>query len=134
MYNSGKIIPGIIIFLAIVTFPFWSNAGKTNVKPEPKIDTPAIQQMPEGERKCIESKEFMKAGHMQMLNDWRDSVIRGGDRVFVSSTGKHYNMSLQNECLRCHSNKKDFCDKCHKYLAVKPYCWDCHIEPKENKS
>ncbi|MBF0328089.1 MAG: sulfate reduction electron transfer complex DsrMKJOP subunit DsrJ [Nitrospirae bacterium] len=134
MYNSGKIIPGIIIFLAIVLFPFWSNLGKANVKPEPKIDTPVIQQMPVEERKCIEPKEFMKAGHMQMLNDWRDSVIRDGNRVFVSSTGKHYNMSLQNECLRCHSNKKDFCDKCHNYLAVKPYCFDCHIEPKENKS
>ena len=36
-------------------------------------------------------------------------------------------MSLQNECMRCHSNKKKFCDECHNYMAVKPYCWDCHI-------
>jgi hypothetical protein len=43
-------------------------------------------------------------------------------------------MSLQNSCMKCHSNKKEFCDKCHNYVAVKPYCWSCHIAPKEDKS
>jgi hypothetical protein len=42
-------------------------------------------------------------------------------------------MSLQNGCMRCHSNKKKFCDECHNYMAVKPYCWDCHIQPKEKE-
>ncbi len=30
-------------------------------------------------------------------------------------------MSLQNGCMKCHSNKKKFCDECHNYMAVKPY-------------
>jgi hypothetical protein len=30
----------------------------------------------------------------------------------------------------CHSNKKEFCDTCHDYSSVTPYCWSCHIEPK----
>ena len=37
--------------------------------------------------------------------------------------------SLTLECLSCHSNKDKFCDECHEYLKVKPYCWDCHIIP-----
>lgn len=134
MYDGGKIIVGILIFLAFVTFPFYNNIGKANVKPEVKLDTPEIQKLPEQERKCIESKDVMRGGHMQMLNDWRDSVVRDGQRIYTNSSGKQHNMSLQNECMRCHSNKKNFCDKCHNYMAVTPYCWTCHIQPKEDKS
>jgi hypothetical protein len=133
LYDGGKIFIGLIIFAAFATFPFYYNIGKVNAKPEPKIDTPAIQQLPEQERKCVEPKAFMRGEHMQLLNNWRDSVVREGNRQYISSTGKHYNMSLQNECIHCHSNKKKFCDECHNYMAVKPYCWDCHIAPKEDE-
>jgi hypothetical protein len=133
LYDGGKIFLGIIIFVAIVTFPFYSNNGKAMAKPEPKIDTPEIQKM--AVKKCVESKDFMRAEHMQMLNSWRDSVVRDGNRVYINSAGQHFDMSLQNTCMKCHSNKKEFCDQCHNYMAVKPYCWDCHIAPKEgNKS
>ena len=137
MHNGGKIIAGLIIFVALVTFPFYNNFGKANAKPEPKTDTPAIKEAQAllGKKEvCVEPKAFMKAEHMQILNDWRDSVVRDGNRIYVASDGKRYNMSLQNTCMKCHSNKKEFCDKCHNYMAVKPYCWDCHIAPKENKS
>jgi hypothetical protein len=132
MYNGGKILIGIIIFLLFVTFPFYYNIGKVSAKPEPKIDTPAIQQLPE--KKCVESKEFMKAEHMRLLNEWRDSAIRESRRSYINSEGREFKISLQNTCMHCHSNKKEFCDKCHNYAAVKPYCWTCHIEPKEKKS
>ncbi|MBI4686053.1 MAG: sulfate reduction electron transfer complex DsrMKJOP subunit DsrJ [Nitrospirae bacterium] len=134
MYNAGKIIFGLLIFLALVTFPFYNNIGKVSAKPEPKIDTPEIQKLPENERKCVEPKDFMRGEHMQMLNDWRDSVVREDNGIYMSSQGKQFNMSLQNTCMKCHSNKKEFCDKCHNYMAVAPYCWTCHIQPKENKS
>ncbi|MBW2266037.1 MAG: hypothetical protein JRF28_07735 [Deltaproteobacteria bacterium] len=44
-------------------------------------------------------------------------------------------MSLQNTCMsdNCHAKKTEFCDQCHDYTAVEPYCWDCHIVPKEPK-
>jgi hypothetical protein len=32
--------------------------------------------------------------------------------------------------MKCHDNKEEFCDKCHLYAGVTPYCWDCHIDPK----
>jgi [DsrC]-trisulfide reductase subunit J len=133
LYDGGKIIVGLIIFVGIATFPLYYNIGKVNAKPEPKLDTPAILQMPVQERKCVESKAFMRTSHMQLLNDWRDSVVRNDNRQYISSTGKHYIMSFQNGCLSCHSNKKEFCDQCHNYMAVKPYCWDCHIAPKEDE-
>ena len=135
IYDKGPVFLGIVVFLALALFPFYNNFGKTNKKPEPKTDTPEIvkyQQEHNGKKECIESKEYMRAEHMQILNQWRDSVVRDYNRGYISdSNHQRWNMSLQNECMRCHSNKKKFCDECHNYLAVKPYCWDCHIAPKE---
>ncbi|MEC4686560.1 MAG: sulfate reduction electron transfer complex DsrMKJOP subunit DsrJ [Nitrospirota bacterium] len=132
MYDAGKILLGLIIFLAFATFPFYTNMGKAVAKPDPKLDTPVIQQMKV--KQCVESKEFMRAEHMQLLNHWRDAALRRGERLYKGSDGRITEISFQNQCLRCHSNKKKFCDECHSYAAVKPYCWDCHIAPKEAKN
>jgi hypothetical protein len=40
-------------------------------------------------------------------------------------------MSLSDTCLDCHSKKDQFCDACHTYSAVDPYCWTCHVVPEE---
>lgn len=129
MYNGGKIIIGLLIFIGFSTFPFLLSLGKAVAKPEPKLDTPEIQKMVD--KKCVESKEYMKTEHMVMLDVWRDSVVRDGMRLYEAKDGKTYDMSLQNTCMKCHSSKKKFCDECHNYVAVKPYCWDCHIAPQE---
>ena len=140
LYDGGKILIGLMVFVGIATFPFYYNIGKVNAKPELKTDTPAIQAWEKqyGKKECVESKEYMRSEHMQLLNNWRDSVVRDMNRQYISMTsGKKFNMSLQNGCLECHSNKKEFCDQCHNYMAVKPYCFDCHIQPmekEENKS
>lgn len=133
MYDGWKIILGLVIFIGIATFPFLYDMGKAAVPPpKPNIETPEIQKM--AVKKCVETKSFMRAEHMVMLNDWRDLVVREGDRIYIANDGKQYAMSLQNTCMKCHSNKKKFCDECHNYLAVKPYCWDCHIAPKEDET
>ncbi len=135
IYNGKQIIPGLIIFLGLITFPLWYAMGKTAPPPEIKIDTPVIQAMEV--KQCIMPKAEMRPGHMQLLNDWRTQVVRNNQRVYVAEDGKSYNMSLQNECMRCHSNKSQFCDQCHTYAGLKlnsvPYCWTCHIAPKETK-
>ena len=135
IYNANKIIPGLIIFLGLITFPLWYNMGKAAPPPEIKFDTPVIQQM--AVKQCVLPKADMRTGHMQLLNDWRTQVVRNGYRVYVAADGKEYNMSLQNECMKCHSNKTQFCDQCHVYTGLKlgsvPYCWTCHIAPKEAK-
>jgi len=133
MYDAGKVLTGIVIFAVLVTFPFFLSAGKAGPKPDPKLDTPAIQALG-AEKQCVESKAFMKANHMQLLNDWRDNAVREGHRQYVGLGGKKYDISLQNTCMKCHSNKTKFCDECHNYMAVKPYCWDCHVAPKEKKA
>ena len=125
MYDAGKIIPGIIIAIVFFTFPFWGNFGKA--APPPKL------KLPKEVKQCVEKTAYMRTSHMQLLNHWRNSVVRENNRVYVGMGGKEYNMSLQNGCMKCHSSKAQFCDKCHNYLDIKPYCWDCHLAPKENK-
>ncbi|MFH1176080.1 MAG: sulfate reduction electron transfer complex DsrMKJOP subunit DsrJ [Acidobacteriota bacterium] len=124
MHDAGKIITGLALFLAAALLPFWHNAaaGKA-VKIEPKIVTQ--------EKQCVAAKDTMRANHMDLLNTWRDQVVRQGRRTAVTEGGKQVAMSLSNTCLSCHPNKQDFCDTCHNYLAVAPYCWDCHVAPKE---
>jgi hypothetical protein len=128
MNDRKKIITGLIIFFAIITFPFWYNRGTVVSAPEPVL-TPKAKAAKE----CVRSKGYMKEQHMQVLNVWRDTVVRDANRVYVNPDGKQFDMSLSNTCMDCHSNKTEFCDKCHNYASVNPYCWDCHIEPKEKK-
>ncbi len=129
MYDKGKVIAGIVIFAIVATFPFWFNMGKASPAPELKLTEKA-----KAAQKCVRDTAYMKAEHMQLLDIWREEVVRGGSRVYVNSEGKEFDMSLSNTCLDCHSNKTEFCDKCHDYASVDPYCWDCHVDnPKEKK-
>ncbi|MDL1955840.1 MAG: sulfate reduction electron transfer complex DsrMKJOP subunit DsrJ [Candidatus Desulfofervidus auxilii] len=128
MYDGGKILTGLVIGIALLTFPLWYNLGKAAKVAEPKL-TPKAEQA----KYCVEPKEYMVAEHMALLDKWRNWVVRDGYRVYVGFNGKEYDMSLQNTCMDCHSNKKKFCDECHNYAGVKPYCWTCHLEPKEEE-
>ena len=124
MYGKGRIIPSLLIFLGLMTFPIWYNSGNARQVPNP--------EKPKNYRECVEETQYMRTTHMKLLNDWRDDILRsGGTRSGVTANGTEYVRSLQNGCMECHSSKKKFCDECHTYAAVKPYCWDCHIEPKE---
>ncbi len=128
MYNGGKVVAALVVFAVIITSPFLINIGKAVEAPQLSLNTPVINQM--SDKKCVESAEFMRTEHMQMLNDWRDQVVRNGETVYVSSSGQEFEMSLENSCLKCHSNKQEFCDSCHTYAQVDPYCWDCHTDTK----
>jgi len=124
MYDGGKILTGLLIFFALVTMPFWGNAVSGEAaKPNLKIVT--------SEKECVQDKEVMREKHMEILNEWRDTVVRQGRRTYVDAHGKTVLMSLSQTCMNCHPNKAEFCDQCHNYLAVDPYCWECHVEPKE---
>ena len=124
MKDKGRIIIGIFIFAGLFTIPLWMNLSSGTKAEQP------VLEYPEGYDQCIESKEYMKAFHMDILNDWRDKVVREDIR-FTTVNGVKTEMSLSKTCMKCHSDKTTFCDKCHDYLGVVPYCWDCHIMPQE---
>ena len=122
MYNKGSVIIGLAIFVALVTFPLWFNGllGTGDV-PNP--------QLPTSETGCVLPAAEMRAKHMVLLNQWRDEVLRDGDRVEVTIGGKKFRKGLQLACMQCHTDKEQFCDTCHTYASVTPYCWECHLSP-----
>lgn len=157
MYDGGKIIAGLVIGVGLLMFPFFYNAGRAAKAPDPVL-TPKAKEAKE----CVAPTPYMKAYHMQLLDEWRHEVVRDGERYYTTGkrgdkrfdrklmdmgrhfaagvgeddqieSGKVYYKSLQVTCLDCHSNKSKFCDQCHDYMGVVPYCWDCHIEPKEKE-
>jgi hypothetical protein len=128
MYDGGKIITGLVIGVGLLLFPVFYNAGKASKAPEPVLTEKA-----KAAQQCVEPTSHMKTDHMKLLDEWRHTVVRDDRRYYKSSTGKVYYKGLQTTCMDCHSNKSKFCDQCHDYVGVDPYCWECHIEPKENQ-
>ena len=123
MRDRPLILAGLLVFLVLVTTPFWYDraAGMTAKGPEPKL--------PVAERRCVEATAYMRASHMDLLVSWRDRVVRQGETTYVASDGHRYTMSLTKTCLDCHKSKAEFCDRCHNYAAVSLPCWDCHVDP-----
>jgi hypothetical protein len=128
MNDKNTIIAGLVIFFIILSFPFWYNLGKAAPAPELQLTEKA-----KAAKTCVMATDYMRQNHMQVLDLWRHSVVRNAKRTFVNPDGHEFDMSLSNTCLDCHSNKADFCDKCHDYASVEPYCWDCHIDNPEGE-
>jgi hypothetical protein len=127
MSDRTKIYGGIIVFLVLITMPVWYNLAMGKARYRPDIVKPA------GGGTCMMDTEYMKTRHMDLLNTWRDEYVREGKMMHKAPDGKMYVKSLSNTCLDCHSNKTEFCDRCHSYAGVDPYCWDCHVIPRKGR-
>jgi hypothetical protein len=125
MRDRGIIFTGLAIFLCAITFPIWWNLAYGKTSRGPDLRKPAGAN-------CILPVNQMRTSHMDLLMDWREAVVRTGARNYHASDGRNYRMSLTRTCLgECHSSKSEFCDRCHDYAAMKPYCWDCHVDPQQ---
>ena len=74
MRDRGRILIGLAIFVVLVTFPFWSRlaaSGEAEAS-QPELEYPADESV------CVEETAYMTANHMDLLNDWRDMVVRDG--------------------------------------------------------
>ena len=129
MSDRTKIYGGIVVFLVVITLPVWYNLALGHGNQRPEVVKPA------GGGTCVMDAAYMKTHHMDLLNQWRDDYVRDGDTgaSHVAPDGKKYVKSLSNTCLGCHSNKEEFCNRCHDYAGVDPYCWDCHVIPEKGR-
>lgn len=125
MTDKAKAIAGLAIFVILAMYPFWSALGSA-AEGVPELE------LPEDEADCVEETQFMTANHMDLLNQWRNAVVRDGEREYISPSGVRHVMSLTGTCMECHGNRDAFCTRCHDYSNVSPLCWDCHVEPEGN--
>jgi hypothetical protein len=125
MRDRLLIIAGLLLFVALVTYPMWRAvaARTTAAGPDDKL--------PQNQKTCVAPREYMRAAHQKLLVDWREGAVREGKLSYTAYDGKTYRVALSQTCLQqCHTNKAEFCDRCHNYTAVSgPYCWDCHLDP-----
>ena len=125
MGDKGKILFGLAIFVILITFPFWGRLSAGDALPGR-----AELEYPANEEACVEDTPFMRARHMDLLNDWRDELVREGSLEHVSELdGRTYPKSLTKTCLSCHEDRDAFCTRCHDYADVQPTCWECHTTP-----
>ncbi len=125
MYDSGKIIAGLVIFIGLFTSPFWYDLSSGTALQTPDLVLPTKAD----QKECVASLEFMRRDHMALLNVWRTEVVRDGITYYKSANGKEFEMRYTRTCLGCHANTSQFCDQCHNYIGVSVYCWDCHNTP-----
>jgi hypothetical protein len=123
MSDKSAITVGLALFLAVVLFPVWQPLVAAGETAAPELE------LPEDASKCIEDTDYMTTNHMELLDQWRDAVVRDGQRVYTSSSGEKHVISLTGSCMSCHSSREAFCTRCHDYADVEPTCWDCHVEP-----
>jgi len=125
MADRGKILLGLSLFVILITFPFWSRLAAAG-QPQPgrmELEYPVDAEA------CVEDSAWMAANHMNLLNQWRDDLVRSGEQEYVSTSGQVYLRSLTKTCLDCHEDRDAFCTRCHDYADVQPTCWECHTTP-----
>ena len=120
MLDGGRIVGGIAILLAVVAGPIWLGSARGV-----KIESPQSPKL--GER-CLMPREEMRKNHPALLANWRERVVRFGDRVHHTEDGREVRISLTGTCLGCHGSATKFCDQCLTQTAVTLSCWQCHAQ------
>jgi len=127
------VLVGLVVFAGAALFMLGAHHNVRTATAAPAssaiVASPA-KAVPIDSTKCIAPTEYMKAHHMQVLDQWRFDSVRKGTRTFVTPDGRHFDKSL-NTCLGCHASNPMFCFMCHDYANVKPTCWSCHLSPME---
>ncbi len=119
--SSNKVLLVVVVVALILLFPFLYNAVGTGLfkdvqQPQPVIEKPG---------KCVEETAYMRANHGRLLMHNRGQIVREGKRLITGL----------KTCRKCHTNREQFCDRCHNYVGVntvneKSGCFACHYYPK----
>jgi len=69
---------------------------------------------------CYRDAEYMRYHHMDLLKEVREEVVRFGIRGGITLAG----------CGDCHTDRDQFCDRCHEAASVRLDCYGCHYYPE----
>ena len=127
MKNRTLIGTALAVFLALLLLPAWYAAARPGTSQAPELELPRDSAV------CIEDVETMRSHHVALLAEWRNLVVRDGQRTDTSSAGVERPMSLTGTCLGCHGKAETFCTRCHDYSGVKLPCWDCHAQERSHE-
>jgi hypothetical protein len=67
LYDGGKVFVGLIIFVGLFVSPFIFGMSKPHKAPDPKLDTPVINELAEEDKKCVdhEGRAYVPSGRLE---------------------------------------------------------------------
>lgn len=110
-----RAIIATLVFLVVITLPFIMNAASgriANAELKPDLENEAEMAKRDGATQCVDTKDYMRINHQQLLKEERVKYVRQAD-----PNPKH---SIK-ACFTCH-DYKNFCQKCHNYNGAQPSC------------
>ncbi len=69
---------------------------------------------------CVKETDYMRFHHWELLREVREEVVRHGKRGELGL----------DRCADCHTDRSQFCDKCHNVANVMIDCFNCHYYPE----
>ena len=75
----------LALFLSLATYPIW--------KIQDQHSLPKVSMETKGDQ-CVAPADYMRENHMKLLEDWRDSVVRKGERFHIMPDGTKVEKSL----------------------------------------
>lgn len=105
---------GIILVPLILSFAGYVLGGEAE-------DALFLEMPADTSKGCVESAEYMRLHHMELLKDLREQTVREGKPGKVTF----------DTCRECHLSEKKFCNRCHEAASVRLDCFGCHGERPE---
>jgi len=109
------------ILLVVLLVPVLWSVGAWAVRPKDEVF------LAKASGECVGPPEVMRPYHPAYLFQERDYTVRGtivkGERHVLA------------RCASCHTDRSQFCDRCHAAANVNLDCFECHqdFDPAENQ-
>ncbi len=108
----------LVIFSAILYLPFSVHAANGNIFRG--LPIPILNSGGSGEEENVSMEQYAESLPKPQLNS---SIAQYG--VDIEYMRNHMNILKQKgqstkQCAACHTNREEFCDRCHNYAGVSP--------------
>jgi hypothetical protein len=107
-------IPLVLILVPIVVSVVGYVFGQESPEAEPFLDVTRWEGT-----SCVADARWMRFHHWELLEEIRERVVREGRRDGIKLS----------DCRRCHDNREQFCNQCHREANVVLDCFGCHYYP-----
>lgn len=109
----------VVIPIIIILFPFvYSIVSHTSAK-DIESARPFLEMPDPKYKNCVKDTEYMRHHHWELLRAVREEFVRHGKRGDISLS----------RCRDCHTNRMEFCNRCHSAISMTPDCYGCHYYP-----
>jgi len=116
--KNTKII--VVAAVLIILFPLGYSVVCSVFSQDTQGAQPFLEKPDAQYKNCVRETDYMRFYHMDLLKEIRDEAVRQQGRGDLKLS----------DCRKCHTNREQFCDKCHKVANLYLDCFGCHYYPE----